>query len=275
MDTEPREPAEVGAAPVCYRHPDRQTFLACSTCGRPICSECSFDAAVGQRCPECARPQGRARVVNVGQQRTRTPVVTGIIAVTVVAYLIQRSSPSIVLDYAQYNPLVLEGEWWRMLTAAHLHGGFMHIGFNMYALYLFGPSLERRMGSIPFLAMYVASALAGGIAYLYLGGDNLAVGASGAIFGLFGAWIGASFKSRHTPAGAAQFRSLMVLLGINLALPLFVPNVAWQAHVGGLLAGLVIIQAWLRLPPAHAGEWLRTAAAIGVAAVCMVLLFLA
>lgn len=276
MDSESREPADLSDAPVCYRHADRATYLSCSRCGRPICAECSYDAAIGQRCIECSTGENRTQVIPARQaRRTTTPGVTGLIAVTVVAYLVQTRSPGVEFDFAQINQFVREGEWWRVITAAFLHGSVIHIGFNMYALYLFGPSLERRLGTLPFLAMYFASALAGGVAFLYFGGNGAAVGASGAIFGLFGAWIGASYRLRHTPAGAAQFRSLAVLLLINMALPLMVPNIAWQAHLGGLLAGLIIIFGWLNLAPEPRDQLKRTAIALAVAAVCLLLVFLA
>lgn len=278
MDYESREPADLSAAPVCYRHADRTTYLSCSQCSRPICAECSHDAAVGQRCVECVAGENRTRVVHARQaQRTTTPGVTALIAVTVVAYLVQSRSPSFEMDFAQINQFVRHGEWWRLITAAFLHGSVIHIGFNMYALYLFGPSLERRLGTLPFLAMYFASALAGGAAFLYFGGDGAAVGASGAIFGLFGAWIGASYRLRRTPAGAAQFRSLAILLLINLALPVMAPNlnIAWQAHLGGLVAGLVIIFGWPNLAPGPRDQFKRTAIALAVAAVSLLFVFLA
>jgi len=277
MNPESRESAGLGAAPVCYRHKDRTTFLSCSQCGKPICADCSHDAAVGQRCPECTRSAGRTRVINAREaQRTTTPVVTTLIVISVVAYLLQLRSPSARFDFAQVNDLVRQGEWWRLITAAFLHGSVMHIGFNMYALYLFGPSLERRFGSIPFLTLYLASALAGGAAFLYTG-DGAAVGASGAIFGLFGAWMGASYRVRKTPAGAAQFRNLLVLLSINLALPFLAPglNIAWQAHVGGLVAGVLVIFAWLNMASGRKAELQRTLLAAAVAIVSLGLTLMA
>ncbi len=233
---------------------------------------------MGQRCVECDARENRTRVIHARQgQRTTTPGVAGLIAVTVLAYLVQSRSPSFEVNFAQINQFVRQGEWWRLITAAFLHGGVIHIGFNMYALYLFGPSLERRLGTVPFLALYFASAVAGGAAFLYFGGNGAAVGASGAIFGLFGAWIGASYRQRRTPAGAAQFRSLAVLLLINLALPVLAPNlnIAWQAHVGGLAAGLIIIYGWLNLAPEPRDHLKRTAIALAVATVSLVLVFLA
>ena len=160
----------------CYRHPDRATGLSCSTCGRPICVECSQDSAVGQKCPECAKPTGRHQVINARQQFNRpTPVTQAIlylnIGIFLVAYLTGRTE--LTIRFGQINQLVLDGEWYRMITAAFLHADIMHIGFNMYALYLFGPQIERQMGAMPFAAMYLSAALAGSAAYLVSGPAGL------------------------------------------------------------------------------------------------------
>jgi membrane associated rhomboid family serine protease len=245
------------ATTVCYRHPDRPTRLACSECGRPICVECSNDAAVGQKCPECSRAPGRHRVINA---RTTTgpqagfagaPVSLTILILTVAIYAIQFVSPDarewLYSSLQHDNAALATGELWRMLTHALLHsqGSLMHILFNMYALYLFGPALERQVGSAPFAVFYLASAAAGSAAAFLLGPPSmLAVGASGAIFGLFGAWIYISWRLRNTAGGRSRFNQLFVLLAINLALPLFVRGIAWEAHVGGLVAGLFMAWAW-------------------------------
>jgi len=261
----------------CYRHPDRATALSCSNCGRPICVECSRDTPVGQKCPDCAAPTGRHRIITARQLNRPTPVIQAILFINIgiflVAYLTGRTE--LTLRFGQINARVLEGEWYRMLTAAFLHADPFHIFFNMYALYLFGPQIERQMGSLPFTAMYVSAALAGSTAYLVAGQGRVAIGASGAIFGLFGAWIGATYRQRHTPAGRALFQRLAILLAINLALPLFVARIAWQAHVGGLVAGLLIVAAWQRLPGRDARSTnLRTASALAVGAVALLIALL-
>ncbi len=104
--------------------------------------------------------------------------------------------------------------------------------------------------------------------YQLIGSDAWAVGASGAIFGLLGALLTASYRQRHTRAGGAVFGQLLVLLVINLALPLFVPNIAWQAHVGGLAAGALIGAVWDRLPRTKGSTWKRVAVALGVGVAC-------
>jgi membrane associated rhomboid family serine protease len=271
-------PMDEATVTTCYRHPDRATGLSCSTCGRPICVECSRDTPVGQKCPECAGPTGRHKVINARQQFNRpTPVSQAILIINVgifvLAYLTGRTE--LTIRFGQINELILSGEWYRMITAAFLHADPFHIFFNMYALYIFGPQIERQMGGLPFAAMYVSAALAGSAAYLVSGAPNVAIGASGAIFGLFGAWMGATYSQRHTPAGRALFRRLAMLLGINLALPLFVARIAWEAHVGGLIAGLLIVTAWQRIPgrdPRATALRTASALAVGAAAVLMALL---
>jgi membrane associated rhomboid family serine protease len=177
--------------------------------------------------------------------------------------------------FAQIPLLVDQGEWWRVLTAAFLHGGLLHLAFNMYALWLFGPVLERRFGSVSYAALYLAGGLTGGMLYQLLGSDSAAVGASGAIFGLLGALLAASYRQRHTRAGAAVFGQLGVLLAINLALPLFLPDIAWQAHVGGLAGGMLIAAVWDHMPlSGRVAAWRRVAVAlsVAVAAIAVVLL---
>ncbi len=238
----------------CYRHKDRPTRLACSTCGRPICVECSRDASVGQKCPECAAPAAGARVVHarqiVGRPSFQTsPVSFTIIGATTAIFVVGMLSPDIqhwLMQYlSQANFLVARGDWYRIFTAALLHGGLLHIGFNMYALYLFGPRLEQQVGGPAFAALYVAAAGAGGMAaYVFGPTEQVSIGASGAIFGLFGAWMFVAWKMRKTPGGRSMFNQLGILLAINMALPLFVGSIAWRAHVGGFASGILIAWLW-------------------------------
>jgi len=239
--------------PVCYRHPDRITGLSCSRCGKPICAECSRDGAVGQLCPDCAAPSDRHRVVQgrqiFGRPTFQTaPVSFTIMALTTVVYLLGMLSTSLDVTLtnwlAQANWLILAGDWWRIFTAALLHGSFIHIGFNMYALYLFGPRMEQQIGSAPFAGMYLAAAGAGGLASYLLGPlEQVSIGASGAIFGLFGAWIFVAWKMRHTQGGRSMFSQLMVLLVINVVISL-APGIDGLAHLGGFVAGLAIAGLW-------------------------------
>ena len=263
--------------PTCYRHPDRETRLACSNCERPVCVDCVRTAAVGQRCLECAAPAPGAGVMDmedVRRRSTRPALVTftalGIsVAVFALELLVPGFSGIVRALGEQSNVAVAEGQWWRLFSAAFLHGGITHIAFNMYALYLFGPQLEREVGSLPFAGLYLASALAGGAAFYAAEPFATAVGASGAIFGLFGAWLAASYRGRHTEQGRASLRSLLVLLAINAVIG-FTPglNIAWQAHAGGLVAGFVIAFVW-SLAPFRRQTALRTAFALAVAVVAL------
>jgi membrane associated rhomboid family serine protease len=284
------------AAPVCYRHSDRPTRLSCTECGRPICVECSHDAAVGQRCPKHAKSEGRHRVVDAHRGTGRVagfagaPFVKWTMVVTVGIYIVSRLSDSAVdrgfsdlsnwlySNLSHSNPAVADGELWRLVSSALLHSpnSIMHILFNMYALYIFGPALEQRVGSLPFAGLYMASAAAGGAFVFLLGEPNVfAVGASGAIFGLFGSWLYVSYRMRGSITGRAQFNQLAVLLGINLALPLFIPNIAWQAHVGGLIGGISIAWAWSRWAVgSDRPELRRTIIAAGVLLISVALVIL-
>lgn len=265
---------EPGGGVRCYRHPDRPTLLRCSKCDRPICGFCSREAPVGQRCPDCMRGGGVTRVVGArGLGRRVTPAVLTIIAMSAIAYLFQRVNPQFTFEFAHITQFVRQGEWWRPLTAAFLHsrGSVLHILFNMYALYLFGPRLERQVGTVAFAGLYVASALGGGVAFQYLS-EGGAVGASGAIFGLFGAVLVGTYPLRRTPQGADQFRRLLLLLGINLALPIVVPGIAWEAHVGGLIMGMIIVAIWQRIPPGPRAPLSRRLVVYGLAAAALLLM---
>jgi len=274
--------SHTSSTPYCYRHPDRATRLACSECGRHICVDCSQDSAVGQKCPECAKPIGRSRVITARNirhvDRATTPVTWALIAINVAIFLIGRldtaTGQEIFVNAAQYKPLIDSGEFWRVFTAMFLHANFTHVLFNMWALYLFGPSLERRFGSGSFASLYIATGLGGGALYHAFGRLAPAVGASGAIFGLMGAILAATYRQRHTPAGRAVFSQLMLLLLINLSLPFVITNIAWEAHVGGLVAGISIAAAWDKLPhltPGAATRRIVIASVVGVVALAAVL----
>jgi membrane associated rhomboid family serine protease len=263
--------------PTCYRHPDRETRLGCSSCERPICVECMRTASVGQKCPECAAPAKGHRVITADQlgaeRRRSAPFSYGVIGVAVALFVVGLVVPgaSGVLgrNLAQINPLVAEGELWRLLTATLLHGGIWHVGFNMWALSIFGPPLEREVGTVPFAALYLGGGLAGGALFYVLTPGGAAVGASGAIFALFGAWLAMSFRDRRTLQGRANLQQLLLLLGINLAIS-FLPGIAWSAHLGGLLAGAGIMLGWMAM--GERGRTPRTllAAAVGLAALAAV-----
>ena len=266
------------AAPVCYRHPDRNTLLRCSRCERPICASCSIDATVGQRCPECVRAEGPQKVIPTSRVSARSgaPATMTFIALAVGFYLLTSIGGMrevLFESLAQVNFLIAQGEWWRIFTPVLLHAGLTHILFNMWALWVLGPQIERGVGTWPFVAAYLASAGMGG-AFAYLMGDpsDVAVGASGAIFGLFGIWLNWAVRRRNTAQGRALLQQILFLLLLNAALPFLIPGIAWQAHLGGLVAGFVIGELWSRVRRRNS-ELARVAIALAVAgiAVAMVL----
>ncbi len=240
------------SAPVCYRHPERHTLLTCSRCERPICASCSTDASVGQRCPDCLREEGTQKVIPTGPRRSAAagaPATMTFIALAAGFFLITgmgRFDNPIVLALAQVASEIEAGEWWRIFTPVLLHASLMHIMFNMWALWILGPQVERGVGTAPFVGLYLASAGIGGVFAFYMG-VPAAVGASGAIFGLFGLWLSWALHRRGTMHGQALLRQIGFLLLINAAIPFIVPRIAWEAHLGGLVAGFLIGEAWSRI----------------------------
>jgi len=177
-------------------------------------------------------------------------------------------------NLSQWNFAVAQGEWWRIFTPVLLHASITHILFNMWALWVLGPQIERGVGTGPFVALYLATAGIGGVFVFYLGDPGtVAVGASGAIFGLFGVYLNWAIRRRNTMQGQALLRQIGFLLLINAVIPLMVPTIAWEAHLGGLLAGFAIGEIWSRLKGPKA-ELQRTlvAAAVAVLAVVLVLI---
>jgi membrane associated rhomboid family serine protease len=256
----------------CYRHPDRETGVSCASCGRPICHECMIPAAVGFQCPECVRGRQtagtRARVVTRSQTRSRWQngmvgarggftVTRALIALNVVFFLLELiTGASALLGGGSYTALLrlgamqpdlvaLNHEYWRMLASMFLHLGLIHILFNMWALYVLGDFLEAVLGSVKFLVVYVLSGLAGSVLILVSGAPHVpTVGASGAIFGVFGALAVYAFFNRHRDAMARGILNQIVfLLVINLAITFGFSGISWQAHVGGLIGGAATMTA--------------------------------
>lgn len=228
----------------CYRHPNRETRVSCSSCGRPICPECMTPTPVGMRCPECASQ--RTRVVRnptgTPGQLSAFPATIALIAINVGVYLIEiangpgglnNPSERIVDNFGLFGPLVAEGEWYRLLTSGFLHASLLHIGFNMLLLFLLGRLLEPALRTPRFLALYFASLLAGSLGALVLEPNSVGIGASGAIFGLAGATFVIA-RGRGMDALAGQIGFLIVF---NLIFSLSTPQVSLGAHLGGLIGG--------------------------------------
>jgi membrane associated rhomboid family serine protease len=288
---EPQQAPSAGTGPEgpsCYRHPGRETYLSCVRCGRPACPECLREAPVGHQCVECIGQSGRTVRQPTGVFGGR-PAATGafvtwaLIGLNVVLYLVQWAYPPLVQDWAMVGAActgvvgrtcvgpvgVAAGQYYRLLTSAFIPGnaslGILDILFNMWALYIVGPGLERLLGHLRFIAVYLASALGGAVLYYWLAVPNQpAVGASGAIFGLFGAWLVAARRLRLDP------RPIVILIVLNLVLS-FVGYkiIAWQDHVGGLITGALLAAAYAYAPRKYR-TLVQVAATLVVAALLVI-----
>ena len=262
-------PAETPASqvPVCPRHPDRVSYIRCQRCGRPACPECQHAAPVGIQCVDCFRETRRQspayRTPYGGKVSQGKPVITiTVMAICVVFFVVQFLYPPFTYEL-WYAPLYTGVEPWRMLSSAFLHspGSILHIAFNLYALWFLGQGLEPLLGRLRFALLYLISALGGSVGVLALSPLNQAVvGASGAIFGLFGALLVVLLQRR------ASVRSVLILLAINFALGFFVPNIAWQAHLGGLLTGIACAAVLVWAPKGKNRSLVQFAGLAGIAA---------
>jgi membrane associated rhomboid family serine protease len=246
----------------CYRHPDRMTGLSCSECGRPICTECMTMAPVGIRCPEhSGKAQGVQRVTR-GVQRaafegTGAKVTKALVAINVAVYVaelvtgggVNGTGSTIYLHGVLYGPLVEQGDWWRLVTAAFLHYGPVHLILNMVGLYWFGSLLEQRIGAARYLMLYLVSGLAGSAGALLWSNGFLTptVGASGAIFGILGAGLVLERQRDYVFGGSA-----MGVILINFVLTFSISSISKGGHIGGLLGGIVCALGLTRFGRGHA-----------------------
>jgi membrane associated rhomboid family serine protease len=240
----------------CYRHPGVETYVRCVRCDRPICPDCMNSASVGFQCPECVRSGART----VRRPRTRfgglMPSTVGqvtrlLIGINVVAFIYQQINDRFTVRFelipfgVDHTILagVAQGRYDRLITSAFLHANVLHILFNMYALLIVGPTLEAALGRLRFVALYFLSALGGStVAYLLMPSNGAAVGASGAIFGLFGALFVVTRRVGSDSGG------ILGLIAINLVLTFTLSGISWQAHVGGLVTGTLIAAAYAYAP---------------------------
>lgn len=262
--------SEQQSAPVCYRHRNRQTYLRCVRCDKPICADCRIDAPVGFQCPDCVA-EGRRTIrktrssfgggARAGAAGTVTKVLIGVnVAVFVLAlitdgslraaatsemtplhwlgaeigYLPGYSTEVTVTVFGTpiTAPIVASGGYYRMITAMFLHFGAIHLLFNMVVLWMLGRILERDLGPARYLVAYFLSGLAGSVAVYLFSYDSFTAGASGAVYGLFGLLIMVNRKLRRDNQG------IYVLLGLNLVLTIFM-QFSLAGHVGGLVGGLI------------------------------------
>lgn len=267
-----------GRAPAyCYRHPDRETGISCTRCERPICTDCMVTASVGFQCPECVR-QGSGTGHSPGASRPRTlaggavtadprlvtKILLGLNAVVFVAVQIagDRLLEGMMLfgraatDMAGPVEGVAEGQWYRLFSAMFLHQEIWHLAMNMLGLWFLGPHLESALGRARFTALYLLSGLGGSaLTYLVSNPAQPSLGASGAIFGLFGAL--AVLMRRLS----SDMRPILILLAINLVFTFTWSNIAWEAHIGGLVVG-----AWITFAMVHAPRARRALVQYGTCA---------
>jgi membrane associated rhomboid family serine protease len=260
----------------CYRHPDRETGLSCSDCGRPICADCATFAPVGIRCPDHAsvrrgpttriKPPTVRRAPGMALATGKAPVTKALVAINLAIYLVTAaqgagfnnpggallsklilvgsntrlvlvgSPPHLALARLPYGDLAHDHQWYRMVTTMFLHGSIIHIAFNMYILWVFGTVVEQYLGTMRYLGLYFVSGLAGSAGALLVFPHTPTLGASGAIFGVLGAMMILEWQVTGRLAGQAA-----ALIAINLVLSFVIPNVAWSAHVGGLIGGMLIM----------------------------------
>lgn len=236
--SQPQQPIAYG----CYRHPDRPTYIRCQRCGRPICGDCMISAAVGFQCPDCVA--GGARQTRQGQlpyggRPARNPAATTIvlIAINVAVWALLNFSGMSGLLFAAFAlipRLVAGGFWLQPLTSAFAHQEILHLGVNMLSLWFLGPPLEQALGRVRFLSIYLISALTGSTAVMWFSDPlSATLGASGAIFGLIGSLLVIVLKIR------GDVRNVLMWLGINLVFTFVGSGISWQAHVGGLIGGLL------------------------------------
>jgi membrane associated rhomboid family serine protease len=228
---------------VCYRHPDRETSVKCSRCGRPICPDCMYDSPVGMRCPECAGQRARSRRVAI--RRAENPYGTyALIALNVIVFIAElgggggaaslEGGGRLVAGGGLLGPAVADqGEWYRIVTSGFLHAGPLHLFLNMFVLYILGTILEEGIGTVRMLGIYFVSLLAGSFGALLLDPNELTVGASGAVYGIMAATFLVA-RQRGVEQLASQI-GLWVIL--NLAFTFTVPGISIGGHLGGLAGG--------------------------------------
>ena len=288
----------------CYRHPDRETGLSCSVCERPICYECMTPAPVGLRCPDhSGKPQGVQKVTAAASRtvggvgvRAGNTVTLILIGINVAIYLLELGSGGSLdgtgnwiyqhgvlvangvytgggvagisaadvarAQAAGYDVIgVNHGEWWRLMSGAFLHYGPIHLALNMVSLWFAGSILEREIGRWRFLSLYIVSGLAGSAGALLWSPNAATAGASGAIFGILGALF--VLERRGYINSGGQIAGLLVL---NLIITFAYTSISRGGHIGGLIAGVVLMFAFVQFR-SDARLSALCAAGMGIAAI--------
>ena len=290
MNQPPNPAAEQAALPGCWWHPNRPTGLSCSRCGRPACPDCLREAPVGFQCTDCVHAGGvEQRRQHRGYQEAGfgqrtvfgarlsqsvlvTQVILAVNVLVFVATVVQAGSltNNDLSSLFQYGSLYGDatmghGEWWRVLTNGFLHYGPIHIAVNMFSLWMMGRSLEQVCGRGRYLALYFVSMLGASAAVLLFGNPTEfpgTAGASGALFGLMGAYGVTVLKLRLNPTG------LIVTLALNAFITFGIPGISIYGHVGGLVTGALVTVALLYAPQVNQARW--QAVGIGIITVAIV-----
>ncbi|KQX49492.1 MULTISPECIES: rhomboid family intramembrane serine protease [unclassified Streptomyces] len=266
MDPRPSTDPQAGP-PRCYRHPEAETGIRCTRCDKPICTRCMVSASVGFQCPDCVRNgsgTGHAPDANTprtlagGRVRTDGRFVTKIlIGINLAVYLAvlvvgdRLVDELVLIGHAFSPPLgevvgVADGEWYRLFTSTVLHQEVWHILFNVLGLWVIGGIVEPELGRIRFAALCLLSGLSGSVlAYLVAAPNQPSLGASGIVYGLIGAWVVLARRRRH------DMRPVILFVALSLLMTFTRPGISWEAHVGGLVAGLVVTYALVHAPRAR------------------------
>ena len=270
---------EMSETPHCYRHPNRETLVSCSECGRPICEDCMTYAPVGIKCPEHAAVGAKPSVQRtVRQTKGRImgldgPATVVLVVINVVVYLItvaqggglNTPGGKLASDGAlQGAAIAVNGDWYRLVSSMFFHGSIIHLAFNMFALFWLGTVVEQALGTWRYLLVYFVSGVAGSAGALVLSGPfTVTVGASGAIYGVLGALLVLEYMTTGSFAGQA----LGIIL-LNLMITLTVPNISLGGHLGGLVGGILATFGLMHFR-FNRRRWLAPASAVlvGVAAI--------
>jgi len=308
MTEPPQGPAagqSAAGVPTCYRHPDRETWIRCQRCERPICPDCMRDAAVGFQCPDCVKEAAKGSRQNramYGGERSADPrltsyVIIGINAIVWLAIAVTGGSRSKLVDllalrpngycapgdgyiYDQTHPVctsavarevpgVADGAWWQLITSVFTHVEIWHVALNMFAVFILGPTLEGIVGRSRFLAVYLVSGLASSAMVMWLSFEyGSTVGASGAIFGLLGALLVTARKARLN----SQWLVQNLVLGVVITVVGW-RMISWQGHLGGLLGGIAAAAIIAYAPKSNRSvvQW----AGLGILAVALIAISLA
>jgi membrane associated rhomboid family serine protease len=245
---------QVPSTPVCFRHPDRETYLRCHRCERSICTDCMIPAAVGHQCPECVRGGAKEvrqpRTAAGGRIHSRQGMVTiGLIALNVLMFGLQQLigpaftvrlellgiAGSSAATPSAVNIGVANGEWYRLVTAMFVHENVAHIGLNMLSLWWIGVPVEARLGRLRYFLTYMVCGIgASAVSFAFMGRYDASLGASGAIFGLLGVLAVMAYREK------LDMRPIVVVIVLNLAFSFSVPGIDWHDHLGGLACGLLM-----------------------------------